>query len=501
MNSRSLTNTAKSHGRPSTQRLIGFGLAVLLIGAGLLLIRRYGEPLIVRTTSQVAGSPGTSATGDAFLRVLVALTAIIALGLLLGRLFASVGQPPVIGEILAGILLGPSILGAQISALVLPPAIAPFLNVIGQFGIVLYMFLVGLELNPGLLRERANVAAAISYTSIIAPFLLGTGLAWLLYPLLSIPQVPFISFALFMGLAMSITAFPVLARIITDYGLTRTRLGAIALSSAALDDVAAWCLLAFVVGIAKAQGGAGLFVAVGAIAFIAFMLLLARPGLTWLTRRTGGDFQSRTGIPLLFTALLLAALVAEAIGIHAIFGAFLLGAIIPHDSAPARRLSSSLTPLVTILLLPAFFAFTGMQTRIDLLSGPTDWLICGLIILVAVLGKFGGSFAGASWKKLGWRNAAMIGALVNTRGLMELIVLSVGLQLRVISPTVYSMMVVMALVTTALTAPLLHFFRAKRNPEGAPDLLADDLAPFESEIDLLAAPSLATHEHDDPIGD
>jgi Kef-type K+ transport system membrane component KefB len=225
------------------------------------------------------------------------------------------------------------------------------------------------------------------------------------------------------------------------------------------------------------------------------MFLLARPVLSWIIRRWGDDQQSRTAIALIFMMLLLAALFAEAIGIHAIFGAFLLGVIIPHDSRPARTLKEQLVPLVTILLLPAFFAFTGMRTRIDLLSRPADWLICGLIILVAMRGKFGGCFVAARMTGLGWRNAAMLGALMNTRGLMELIVLNIGLELRIISPTLFSMMVVMALVTTALTAPLLHLFRGMKNPAGTPDLLDGESPPYQTEAaSILAAPSLPVED-------
>ena len=257
----------------------------------------------------------------------------------MSRLSACLSQPPVIGEVVAGILLGPSLLGPAVSALVLPPAVAPFLGVIAQLGVVLYMFLIGLELNPALLAHRAQATVATSHASILVPFLLGALLALPLYPRLSSREVAFTSFALFMGVAMSITAFPVLARILTDYRMTRTRLGVVALSCAAVDDVTAWCLLAFAVGVARAQMGEGLLVAAGALAYIAFMFLVGRPGLAWITRRWAGESRSRALVALIFVALLLSALTAEAIGIHAIFGAFLLGAVIPHDSAAARTLT------------------------------------------------------------------------------------------------------------------------------------------------------------------
>ena len=260
---------------------------------------------------------------------------------------------------------------------------------------------------------------------------------------------------------MSITAFPVLARILTDFRMTHTSLGVIALGCAAVDDVTAWCLLAFVVGVAKAQMGEGLLVAAAALAFIALMFFLGRPVLAWITRRWEGETPSRTAMTLIFVALLLSALTAESIGIHAIFGAFLLGAMIPHDSAAARALTGQLEGVVTIVLLPAFFAFTGMRTRIDWFLEPDRLLMCGLIILVATLGKFGGTLAAARLTGLGWHDAAMLGTLMNTRGLMELIVLNVGLDLRVISPTLFAMMVLMALVTTALTSPGLRSLQSR----------------------------------------
>ena len=224
---------------------------------------------------------------------------------MLGWLFAYVNQPPVIGEVVAGILLGPSLLGPEVSALVLPPSVAPYLGIIAQLGVVLYMFLVGLELNPALLKQRAHATVATSHASILAPFILGALLSLLLYPRVSTSDVSFTSFALFMGVSMSITAFPVLARILTDYRMSQTRLGVLALSCAAIDDVTAWCLLAFVVGIAKAEVGQGLLVAGGAVAFIAFMFLLSRPIMQRVAVRWDGEAHTAALTTLVFVALLL----------------------------------------------------------------------------------------------------------------------------------------------------------------------------------------------------
>ncbi|MCE9556919.1 MAG: cation:proton antiporter [Planctomycetes bacterium] len=390
------------------------------------------------------------------LPVLVALAAVIALGQVMGRLCAKVGQPPVIGEVLAGILLGPSLLGATISAWILPPDSAPYLGIVAQFGVILYMFLVGLELNAEWLRGRAHVAALVSHASIVVPFVLGAVLSLYLYPRLADSQVPFTSFALFMGVAMSITAFPVLARILTDQGMARSKLGALALSCAATDDATAWCLLAMVVGVARADTSTAVLVVGGTLSYAVVMLLGVRPLARRLAYRWDGEHLPRRAVALVFVALLASAATTQAIGIHALFGAFLLGVVIPHDSPVAKAFMQQLQNITTVLLLPAFFAFTGMRTDIRLLNTADQWLMCGAIIAVATVGKFGGTIAAARLTGLGWRESAALGTLMNTRGLMELIVLNVGLELGVIPPELFAMMVIMALVTTVATSPIVR---------------------------------------------
>ena len=428
-----------------------------------LLIRSSGETLVAPAPAAAAAASEAGVPGapNALLHVLLALAAVIVAGRLLGRLLRAVGQPPVIGEVLGGIFLGPSLLGRLApgaSAYILPSSVAPFLSVVAQLGVILYMFLVGLELNADLLRERAHVIVATSHASILAPFVLGSWLALHLYPRLSSSGVPFTSFALFMGVAMSITAFPVLARILTDRGMSKTELGVVALTCAAVNDVTAWCLLAFVVGVAQAKMQSALVVAILTFGFIGVMFLAVRPFVVRLVSRSSDHPPAQEAIALVLVCLLLSALATERIGIHAIFGAFLFGAVIPHDSGLARTLTQRLEDLVTILLLPAFFAFTGMRTQIGLLSGLSDWLICALIILVATVGKFGGTLVAARLTGMDWRQATSLGILMNTRGLMELIVLNIGLDLEVISPTLFTMMVLMALVTTIATTPVLQLF-------------------------------------------
>jgi Kef-type K+ transport system membrane component KefB len=456
-------------GPPRLRMAIMYGAMVVGAVGLFLVIDHRGRGLVAPAPAQPGprGAAAVGGTPDPLVHVLGALTAVLITGRLLGLLFRYVGQPPVIGEVVGGILLGPSLLGRvwpEAAAVVLPPSVAPFLGVIAQLGVVLYMFLVGLELNPRVLRERAHATVAISHASILAPFLLGAALALVLYPRLSSRDVPFTSFALFLGAAMSITAFPVLARILTDRRMQRTPLGVLALGCAATDDVTAWCLLAFVVAVDRADVGAAVPVLVLTAAFIAFMLLVAQPVAARLLARLGEVRLTPGVVALVFTALLLSAITTELIGIHAIFGAFLLGVVIPHDSPIARAFVAKLEDLVTVLLLPAFFAFTGMRTRIGLVSGLEQWLVCGLIILVATVGKFGGTLAAGRFTGLPWREAAGLGVLMNTRGLMELIVLNIGLDLGVISPTLFAMMVLMALGTTVATTPMLHLLAPPSSP-------------------------------------
>jgi Kef-type K+ transport system membrane component KefB len=303
-------------------------------------------------------------------------------------------------------------------------------------------------------RQRVHAAVTTSLASILLPFALGWLLAVYLYPRFSTSDVAFTHFALFVGVAMSITAFPVLARILTDRGMSRTELGALALSCAAVDDITAWCLLALIVGVVQATAGGVMLVVAMTVAFIAVMFAVVRPLAVQMARRVEDRETPQGTIAMAVVAMLAAALATEAIGIHAIFGAFLLGTVIPHDSRLAQTIAHRFGDPVTTLLLPAFFAFTGMRTQIELVSG-SDWLVVALIIGVATAGKFGGSLLGARISGLDWRDAAALGILMNTRGLMELIVLNVGLDLGVISPTLYTMMVLMALVTTMATTPVL----------------------------------------------
>src|SRR5579885_1644561 len=456
-----------------------YAATIVVVIVAFLVIRSWGDGLAAPATAGVVSGKSAQAHASDLLHVLLALAAVVGMARALGTLCRNLNQPPVIGEIIAGILLGPSLLGhfaPQASAFLFPATVPPALNVISQVGVILFMFLVGVELDLGLLRKQGHSTIAISHASILTPFILGAALALLLYPRLSSSDVTFTNFALFLGVSMSVTAFPVLARILTDRRISRTRMGVLALTCAAVDDVTAWCLLAFVVGVARAEGVGVLRTAIFAVAYIVMMLVAIRPLMVRLTRVYGNKGRLTQGLmATIFVLLLLSASATEIIGIHAIFGAFALGAMIPHDSGMARELTDRLEDLVVSLLLPAFFAFTGLRTQIGLLNNFSQWELCALIILVASLGKFGGSLVAARITGLGWRDGSALGVLMNTRGLMELIVLNIGFEMRIISPTLFAMMVIMALVTTLATTPILHMIvgdeadeRLQAQPSPAP---------------------------------
>jgi Kef-type K+ transport system membrane component KefB len=424
---------------------------VLARGEGLVAT---GAPGPARPAAAAAGAPVNT-----LLHVLLALVVVIVCARLLGAVFARLHQPPVMGEVLAGILLGPSLLGAvapDVGAFILPPAIGPHLAVLAQVGVILFMFLVGVELDLSRLRRHVRSAVAISHASIVLPFVLGAGLALWLYPTLAGQGVAFSVFALFLGVSLSVTAFPVLARILTDRKLQRTQIGVIALTCAAVGDVTAWCMLAFVVGVVNARAGDAAITVALAAGYVVVMVAVVRPLAVRFTRAQEGREITQATMVVVLTALLASALATEAIGIHAIFGAFLLGALVPHDSRLAHEVTHKLEAPVVIVLLPAFFAFIGMRTEIGLVSGAEQWAICAAVIGVACAGKFGGSFLAGVVTGLGWRPAAAVGVLMNTRGLMELIVLDVGLDLGVLSPVLFAMLVIMAVVTTLATTPILH---------------------------------------------
>jgi Kef-type K+ transport system membrane component KefB len=392
--------------------------------------------------------------------LLAQIAAIVFVSRALGVVTRFLGQPLVIAEVLAGIFLGPSLLGwlaPEAMTALFPAPTLPSLKMLSQVGLVLFMFLIGLELDPKLLRGRTHTSVLISHSSIVVPFGLGALVALWLYESHSSADVPLASFVLFLGVSMSVTAFPVLARILSERQLLSSRVGAIAIACAAVDDVTAWCLLALVVAVARSQSITSALWTTGfALVFIALMLRFVRP----LMRRVGRRVANREGLTStvvagIFVLLILSSITAELIGIHALFGAFLFGAIFPKEGKLAESLIEKMESVAVVLFLPLFFAYSGLRTQIGLVSTASDWLVTGLLIAVATIGKFGGSALAGRLTGLRWREASAIGILMNTRGLMELIVLNIGLDIGVISPTVFTMLVIRALVTTFATTPVL----------------------------------------------
>jgi Kef-type K+ transport system membrane component KefB len=382
---------------------------------------------------------------------------------LTGIVFQRIHQPRVMGEMVAGILLGPSFLGwvaPGLSSALFPVASLGYLNAISQIGLVLFMFLVGLSLNTDELHEQGHAAVLTSHVSIITPFVMAAFLAVFLYPRLSDDSVTFIQFALFMGSAMSITAFPVLARILKEQNLIHSKIGTLAIACAAVDDVTGWCILAYIVVLIRAGHGAvpvWLTVA-GSAAFVLIMMFGARR----LLKRFAKKFHDRGEltddvVAIMILLMMASALTTEWLGIHLLFGSFLMGAIMPKDPQFVRSLMNKFESVTVVLLLPLFFAFTGLRTSVRLVQGAEMWFYCFVIIAVAIAGKLGGSMAAARFAGMPWRSAAAVGLLMNTRGLMELVILNIGLDIKVISPALFSMMVLMALVTTFMTTPLLEW--------------------------------------------
>lgn len=389
---------------------------------------------------------------------------------LFSYLFRYIGQPGVIGEIVAGIVLGPSLLGyffPDIFGFLFRPESLTNLELISQLGLILFMFVIGMELDFGEIKKKINETLVISHAGILVPFFLGIIASYWVYEEYASSQTSFLPFALFIGISMSITAFPVLARIIQERGMTKTPVGIISIASAANDDVTAWCLLAIVIAIAKAGTlVSAVYAIILTFAYIIIMFCVVRPFL----KRIGnvyatGEVINKTFVSFIFLILVISATLTELIGIHALFGAFMAGVVMPSNVGFRKVMMEKVEDISLVFFLPLFFAYTGLHTEIGLIDSPQLWIICGLFILVAVLGKFGGCALAARLVGESWKDSLTIGTLMNTRGLMELIALNIGYEMGVLPPSVFVILVIMALVTTFMTTPSLSFidkFYAKK---------------------------------------
>ncbi len=394
----------------------------------------------------------------------VQLLTIIVVSRLTGRLFRLFGQPSVVGEMAAGILLGPSLFGwlaPDLFQFVFPKDSLGTLKLLSQIGVCLFMFSVGMEVDIRHVRDKAHTAVAVSHSSIVIPYLLGVVLAYFLYSHLAAPRASFISFALFMGISMSITAFPVLARILQERNMVKTSLGNTAITCAAIGDITAWSILAFVVAIVSATSlsGSALNLVLAGL-FVIVMVFGVRRILPLCIgqERFRQEEMSKGVLAMIICVVMASALCTEVIGVHALFGAFLAGAIMPDVNQFRHKINLRVENFSTVLLLPLFFAVTGLQTEVGLLNDVSGGLTCLLIIAVATLGKLGGSAMAARFSGLNWSESLQLGALMNTRGLMELIALNIGYELGILSPRIFAMLVIMALATTMLTGPLLTVF-------------------------------------------
>jgi Kef-type K+ transport system membrane component KefB len=471
-----LTGKASCQDGSSAQvhlRLNGEGNKRALVGTvgGVALSATYAEALPEPGAS--AKKPKKRSGEETFGRLMLAIAAVILAARLVGALTGRLRQPRVMGEVLAGVLLGPTLLGAvapEVKDYLFPSDIVPLIGGASQIGLAFYLFLVGMEIDPRLLRERIGQAALISNTSVAFPMALGLLVALPVYKVLS-PDVRYLPFALFMGIAMSITAFPVLARILTERRMLRRPVGAVTMACAAIDDVTAWGLLALATAVAASGSGwHALWVVALAAAFTAGMLLIVRP----LLGRVSVAYDEVGNVPnlwigIIFVGVLLSAYTAQQIGIAAIFGAFIMGLIMPRHAGLTDDVNRRLEDFVVTVLLPLFFVVTGLRTNVGSLNRLDLWLIALLLLAVAITGKWLGALAAAKYSGLSLRDSAAVGTLMNTRGLTELIVLNIGLDLGLISQALFTMLVIMALITTFMAGPALQLLDPRRELSEPPE--------------------------------
>lgn len=455
------------------KNILFYTIMILLFGSLIYLVIQQGESRQIDISASNTNNTQTLEDGFSSFKHIVNEHITSSFGLLLlqiiiiliackivGWLMKKIGQPVVIGEILAGILLGPSVLGhisPETLQSLFPAESLSNINILSQFGLILFMYTIGMELDMGVVKKKLQETILISHIATIIPFFLGILVAYYIYDNYAYNDTPFISFALFIGIAMSITAFPVLARIIQERKLTRTHLGSVALASAASGDITAWCLLAVVVAISQVGNMySATYNILFSAAYVSIMFLVIKPLLKML-----GDLYhnkeviGKALVSLMFLLLLISAYITEILGLHALFGAFIVGLVMPENLRFRKIMTEKVEDVALALFLPLFFASTGLRTEIGLLDSSEMWSLCGIFILVAVVSKFGSTIISARFAGENWKDSFSLGAMMNTRGLMELVVLSIGYEMRILPPTIFVMLVLMTLVTTCMTTPLL----------------------------------------------
>ncbi|WP_158887110.1 cation:proton antiporter [Amycolatopsis anabasis] len=446
-------------------------LVIVPVALAVLAVRVWGGA----TPGPGVPDPGSAAgatTETTLYRLLLAVAVIVSTAHGLGALAARLGQPRVIGELVAGLLLGPLVLGAvlpEVQGWVFPAQIGPALDVLAQLGVIFFMFLVGLELPLGTLRRDGRSAVVLGHAGIALPFLAGAVLGLTLLERYRPANIGVVPFVLFCGLALSITAFPVLARILAERGLHRTPVGALGLACAGIGDITAWCLLTFVIAEVRSDGAMGAVAGTVALTvlFGLMMAFVVRPLLAgWLRRFADREKAGNLVAMTLLVVILLSAWGTERIGVHAIFGAFVAGAVMPRSSPPVRRFADRLEGLTMWLMLPLFFATVGLKTSVDGLGNAGVWLAGLVILVVAMVTKIVGTAVAGRFVGLERRASWSVGVMMNCRGLTELVVLNIGLSLGVIGPDLFAVLVLMALFTTAMTGPLLSRLRLEPDLAG-----------------------------------
>jgi Kef-type K+ transport system membrane component KefB len=453
---------------PSFRLIAGYlclvGLPLLVFLAIVNSGGTFAQPALVLPPPTIKAAPANGPIVSGSFLLMFQIILILAATRIAGTAFRRIGQPQVIGEMVAGVMLGPSVAGwfsPAVSEAVFPASSLGQLEVLSQLGLVVFMFLVGVSLDTDSLREHCHVAILTSHVSIVMPLVLGTALASLLYPSFAGGGVGFPAFALFMGTAMSITAFPVLARILSERNLLRSGAGTLAIACAAVDDVTGWCILAYITVLIRTSRSVVpmSLTILGSLMFAALMVFAVRRFLSRFEDLfEPAEAADRILVPIVLF-LLVSSLTTEFLGVHPLFGSFLAGAVMPKSHRTRAYLQGRLEPFCLAVLMPLFFAFTGLRTNLGLLRDSAMWKVFGLIVTVAVAGKLGGATIAARLAGFGWRDSAAVGSLLNTRGLMELVILNIGLEVGILTPALYTLMVMMAILTTFMTAPLLHWLR------------------------------------------